>query len=139
MIEVRLLGPSDSLTRVAPDLFDDPLDEHSTRSFLSDSRHRLAVAIDDDLPIGFASAVIYFHPDKIGPEMWINEIAVAPGHRRQGIAGRLIREILDEARAQGCSEAWVLTERTNAPAMSLYESLGGIEDHPDTTMFTFHL
>lgn len=139
MIEVRLLGPSDSLARAAPGVFDDPLDEHSTRSFLADPRHRLAVAIDDDLTIGFASAVIYLHPDKTGPEMWINEIAVAPSHRRQGIARRLIHEMLDEARAQGCAEAWVLTERSNTPAMSLYESLGGIEDHPGTTMFTFHL
>ncbi|MFZ0492072.1 MAG: GNAT family N-acetyltransferase [Acidimicrobiia bacterium] len=141
MIDVRLLGVRDAdiLTRVAPDIFDDPIFEHSTEAFLADPRHRLVVAIEGHLVVGFVSAIVYVHPDKSTPEMWINEVGVAPSHRRQGIGTQLVRRMLDVARASSCSEVWLLTERSNVAAMSLYESLGGVESDSDTTMFTFPL
>jgi ribosomal protein S18 acetylase RimI-like enzyme len=141
VIDIRLLGSddADTLTRVAPGVFDDPIDERSTRLFLSDPRHKLVVAVDEDVVVGFVSAVVYFHPDKTGPEMWINEVGVAPGYRRQGIGRLLIERVLSEAHDAGCGEAWVLTERHNSGAVSLYEKVGGVEGDPDTTIFTFHL
>lgn len=85
------------------------------------------------------SAVIYVHPDKPAPELWINEIGVAPTHQRQGIGQALVRAVLEEAKRSDCSEAWVLTDRTNLPAMALYRSASGAESPPDPTMFTFIL
>jgi ribosomal protein S18 acetylase RimI-like enzyme len=140
-IETRILGPHDGhvLDHVAPDVFDDPIDATGTATFLADPRHRLAVAIDDGLVVGFVSAVRYVHPDKARPELWINEVGVAPTHHRRGIARLLLRSVLDEARSDGCSEAWVLTDRTNDAAMRTYASVGG-EEHPtDQVMFTFVL
>jgi aminoglycoside 6'-N-acetyltransferase I len=83
--------------------------------------------------------VIYVHPDKPAPELWINEVGVAPTHQGQGIGKALMQAILEEAKRSGCTEAWVLTERTNLPAMALYSSVGGAETLPDPTMFTFRL
>ena len=141
MTKIRLLTPNDSniLNNVADDVFDDPIVASSAQEFLSDPRHRLVVALDDDLVIGFVSAVIYLHPDKPGPEMWINEIGVAPTHHRQGIGKALMQAILEEAKRCGCSEAWVLTDRGNLPAMAMYKSAGGEETLPDSVMFTFKL
>jgi ribosomal protein S18 acetylase RimI-like enzyme len=136
MIAIRLLGPDDEdlLGRVAPDVFDDAIFEHSTRAFLDDPSHRLMVALDNDLVVGFISAVVSLHPDKPRPG---DVDRVAPSHHRQGIGSRLVREMLDEARASGCTEAWLLTERTDVAAMGLHQSIGGAEGGPDTTMFTF--
>ena len=97
------------------------------------------VALDDHLVVGFVSAVIYLHPDKSAPELWVNEIGVAPTHQRQGIGKMLLQYLLEDARQSGCVEAWVLTERQNVAAMAMYRSTGGIEESPDPTMFTFHL
>jgi len=140
-MEVKSLGPNDAsvLTNVAEDVFDDAIVESSARAFLEDPRHRLVVALDKDLVVGFASAVIYVHPDKPAPELWVNEIGVAPTHHRQGIGKALMQAILQEAKQSGCSEAWVLTDRTNLPAMAMYRSSGGEETLPDPTMFTFKL
>src|SRR5437867_5297201 len=90
-VDVRLLGPGDApvLSRVAPGVFDHEVDRELTSELLGDSRHHLAVALDGDLVVGMASAMHYVHPDK-APQFWINEIGVAPSHRRQGIAGRLL-------------------------------------------------
>ena len=85
------------------------------------------------------SSVIYVHPDKAAPELWINEVGVAPTHQGKGIGKMLMQRTLEEAKRSGCSEAWVLTDRGNQAAMALYKSAGGIEDVPDSTMFTFEL
>ena len=141
MIEIKLLGPAHLriLDNVAENVFDDPIVESSAREFLGDPRHRLVVALDEDTVVGFVSAVIYVHPDKPAPELWINEIGVAPTHQRHGIGKSLIQAILEEAKRSGCSEAWVLTDRSNLPAMAMYKSAGGEETLPDPTMFTFKL
>jgi ribosomal protein S18 acetylase RimI-like enzyme len=141
MPEIKLLTPSDSylLNNVAEDVFDDSIVESSTREFLADSRHRLVVALDGDLVVGFVSAVIYLHPDKSALELWINEIGVAPTHQRQGTGKALMQAILEIAKQSGCREAWVLTGRSNLPATSMYRSIGGLESIPDPVTFTFNL
>ena len=141
MPEIRLLGPADLelLNHVAADVFDDPIVISSAREFLTDARHRLVVALEDKLVVGFVSAVIYLHPDKPVPELWINEIGVTPSHQRQGIGKMLLRHLLANARQSGCIEAWVLTERDNIPAAEMYKSVGGVEERPNPAMFTFTL
>lgn len=140
-IEIRLLQPDEAklLTHVAEDLFDDPLVPHATQEFLHDARHHLAIAREEELVIGFASGVHYVHPDKPHPEFWINEVGVAPTHHGRGIGKALMRVLLEHARHLGCSEAWVLTERDNIPAMRLYAATGGVEAEPETVMFNFDL
>lgn len=141
MTEIKLLGPADFqlLDRVAEDVFDDPIVPEMAQEFLADPRHRLVVALDENVVVGFVSAVIYVHPDKSAPELWINEIGVSPTHQRQGVAKALMKTILEAAKQAGCSEAWVLTDRANLPAMAMYRSAGGEETLPDPTMFTFKL
>jgi aminoglycoside 6'-N-acetyltransferase I len=141
MVDIRLLGPNDLeiLSNVAPDVFDDPINFETAMEFLHDIRHRLMVVLDEGLVVGFISAVIYMHPDKSKPELWINEVGIAPTHQGRGIGKMLLQRMLESGQQAGCSEAWVLTERDNNAAMGLYRSLGGIEEVPDPVMFTFKL
>ena len=140
-VEVRLLKRGDEpvLTRVAPDVFDDPIDAATTARFLSDPRHHLVVAIESGVVVGFASAVLYEHPDKTHPELWINEVGVASSHHRRGIAREIMNVLLEAARGADCREAWVLTDRSNDAAVRLYESVGGHEEQGDHVMFNFTL
>jgi aminoglycoside 6'-N-acetyltransferase I len=130
-VEIRLLRAGDEavLARVRPGVFDDPIDARAAREFLADARHHLAVAIDAGEVIGFASAVHYVHPDEASPELWINEVGVAETHRERGIATALLGALFDVARALGCREAWVGTDRANAAANRLYASVGGSAEH----------
>jgi hypothetical protein len=47
---IRILGPTDAtvLDRVAPGVFDNPVDPRWTAEFLADVRHHLAAALDGD-------------------------------------------------------------------------------------------
>jgi aminoglycoside 6'-N-acetyltransferase I len=140
-IQIKILGDRDGalLSNVAPGTFDDPLDPAATAAFLADERHHLVVAVDRDQVVGFASAVHYVHPDKPQPELWINEVGVAPAHQGQGIGKAIIEAMLGLARELGCSEAWVLTSQLNVPAVKLYASCGGEEGPAEDVLFTFKL
>jgi len=135
---IRLLGRGDSaaLERVADDVFDEPVNPEWAREFLNDSRHHLAVALDGATVVGFASAVHYIHPDK-PPELWINEVGVAPSHHRRGIGRQLLEALFEHGRSLGCGQAWVLTEEENDAARGLYTALGGVEEK--SVMYTFPL
>ncbi len=126
--EIRMLGPGDeaALAHVADDVFDNAVNPALAREFLADPRHHIAVAADDGLVVGFASAVHYVHPDKPA-ELWVNEVAVAPSHQRRGLGRAALAALLAHGRSLGCVTAWVLTDRDNKAARALYARLGGIE------------
>jgi ribosomal protein S18 acetylase RimI-like enzyme len=136
----RILQAGDAavLDRVADDVFDGEVRPALAREFLDDARHHLAVAIDDGVVVGFASAVHYVHPDKPA-ELWINEVGVAPTHLRRGLAQTLLRMLFAAGRELGCTQAWVLTDRDNAAAMRLYASVGGDPGTREHVMFDFRL
>jgi aminoglycoside 6'-N-acetyltransferase I len=138
---IRLLGPGDAsvLENVAPDVFDDPIDRERADEFLADPRHYLVVAVADGQVVGFVSAVHYVHPDKSRPQLWINEIAVAPPYQRQGIGRRLMQRLLDRGRELGCREAWLGTEPSNTAARRCYAAAGGVEAPYDNVNFVFDL
>jgi GNAT superfamily N-acetyltransferase len=137
---IRLLSRTDAgiLDQVAPGVFDHAVIPSSLREFLEDARHHLVVAIDLGVVVGMASAVHYVHPDKPN-ELWINEVAVAPSHQRQGIGTALVQALLGLARQLGCREAWVLTDRENTAARRLYTTCGALAPGQETLMYTFPL
>ena len=127
-LTIRMLGSNDAalLDHVAPGVFDNAIEPRWTAEFLADARHHMAVALDDGLVVGMASAVHYVHPDK-PPELWINEVGVAPTHQQQGIGQQLLRALFERGRELGCTEAWLGTEVDNVAARRLYETVGGKE------------
>jgi aminoglycoside 6'-N-acetyltransferase I len=88
--------------------------------------------------VAFASGVHYVHPDK-PPELWINEVGVAPTFQGRGLGKAVVQALLEHAKRLGCREAWVLTDRSNHAAMRLYASAGGEEASGDHVMFNFPL
>ena len=124
-IEIRLLGRGDIevLSDVAEGVFDNPVESRWARAFLDDERHHMVVALEGGRVVGMASAVDYVHPDK-APQLWINEVGVAPSHQQRGIGRRLLHALLAHGRTLGCTEAWLGTEPDNVPARRLYDGTG---------------
>jgi ribosomal protein S18 acetylase RimI-like enzyme len=127
-VEIRVLGRGDEavLENVAPEVFDNPIDPYLAAEFLADHRHHIAVAVDGAVVVGFASGVHYLHPDK-PPELFVNEVGVAPTHHRRGLGKAVLEALFEVGRRHHCAVAWVLTDRSNAAAMALYASAGGTE------------
>lgn len=58
--------------------------------------------------------------------------------RRQGIARGMFDQVRHVAFQRGWNEGFVLTNRSNAPAMALYDLMGGTSPPPDdVVMFDF--
>lgn len=138
-ISIRLLSASDAaaLVAVADGVFDGAVDPAYAAEFLADPRHHMAAAFDGDRIVGMASAVHYVHPDK-APELWVNEIGVAPAYEGRGVGRGLMRTLFAHARTLGCVEAWVGTERENQPARRMYAAVGGAEKDMLCVAFDLH-
>lgn len=66
-------------------------------------------------------AVLVTHDGRKG---WINRLAVAPDHRRRGIAAALIEAAEAELTARGIGLAAALVESGNEPSRELFEAAG---------------
>lgn len=141
MVEIRKLGPGDEavLANVADGVFDEAIRPDLARRFLETDHYRIFVALDGDCVVGMVTGFTHFHPDK-EVEFFVNELGVDDRYRRQGIGTRLMQAILSEAKAMGCSEAWLGTEQDNAPALGIYRKLLTTEDTEETAViFTYDL
>lgn len=140
-VSVRLLTIDDAalLGAADADVFDNAVAPENAHLFLADPRHLIAAAIDGGRIVGFASAVLYVHPDKEHPELWINEAGVAESHQRRGLARALLETLKQAGRARGARLAGVLTDQDNAAARAAYKSAGGREAADDVVMIEFDL
>jgi GNAT superfamily N-acetyltransferase len=141
-VTIHILGQDDGamLQNVAADVFDNPVDARWGAEFLADPRHHLAVALDEERGqvVGMATGVHYVHPDK-PPELWVNEVGVAPPYQGRGVGRRMLAALLAHARTLGCREAWVLTSYDNTAARHMYAAAGGVEEDEAPLMITFAL
>ena len=76
------------------------------------------VAHDDGELIGFAGGMV------VDGGVEILDVAVAPAHRREGIARKLLAHVSYDAQMLGCTSASLEVEDGNEGAIALYASLG---------------
>jgi ribosomal-protein-alanine N-acetyltransferase len=69
-------------------------------------------------PVAYCSAWL------LPGELHINNLAVVPAWRRQGLARQLLRAVLAAAEAEGASRATLEVRRSNLAAVRLYGGLG---------------
>jgi ribosomal protein S18 acetylase RimI-like enzyme len=135
-IEIKRLLPVDAhvLAQVAEDVFDEPINPERARDYLAQAHNCLIVALDGTLVVGQARAMVHLHPDK-PPELYIDNLGVAPAYRRRGIGRVMVEKLLAWGRDEGCTEAWVGTETDNGPAHALYMALGSAPAEPFNLYF----
>lgn len=104
----------------------------AAEAFVADGRNVAYAAYSDGgEPVGYARAVVLTRPDDVRPQVFLYDIGVRDEARRQGHGAALVRALLEECRALGASEMFVLTNRSNAAAMALYTSTGAVSDAGD--------
>jgi aminoglycoside 6'-N-acetyltransferase I len=123
-VEIRRAGPGDEglFERIADDVFDHAVERDVLATYLATPGHYFVVALSGGEVVGQVAAVLHRHADLRPVELYIDEVAVAPAFRRQGVAQRMLDEMFALGRSLGCAEAGVGTEADNLPATGLYES-----------------
>ena len=54
----------------------------------------------------------------------VYHLAVAPAHRRRGVASQLMEEVEKRLRAKGCIQCYLLVRPDNDDALKYYEAIG---------------
>ena len=80
--------------------------------------HDYRGAFDGESLVGYAGLVLG------AGEAWINNIAVAPGWRRRGVARLLMDDMISRARAAGATALLLEVAVDNLPAQRLYDRYG---------------
>ena len=103
-----------------------------TPAYLADllgSRTFIALAaLQGDTVVGGLAAYELRKFEQQRSEIYIYDLAVAAAHRRNGIATKLIETLKVIAAQQGAWVVFVQADRSDAPAIALYEKLGSRED-----------
>ncbi len=139
-VEVKLLSAADLavLEHVDAGVFDNPIRLELAAQYLANQSNLLAVAIQDGVVVGMASAMAYIHPDK-PLQLFIGEVGVSQRCRGRGLGKRLMHTLLEHGCIIGCTEAWVATEEKNIPARALYTAVDGTEDSDHAVVYTWQL
>ena len=123
------------LNALFADVFEDPASYASAlpgeaylRRVLGSEQVIALVALDDGRMIGGLVAYVLEKLEQERSEIYIYDLAVAEQHRRRGVATALIAEVQAIAAAIGAWVNYVQADRTDAPAIALYDKLGARED-----------
>lgn len=139
-MQVRRLGPNDvEAMRNATRLFAEAFEDHDTylraspdhaylTQWLATDNVLSLVAEANGATIGALVAYVLPKFEQARSEIYIYDLAVAAGHRRQGIATALIHEVQAIALEIGAWVVYVQADKDDPPAIALYEKLGARED-----------
>jgi ribosomal-protein-alanine N-acetyltransferase len=113
-------GDLDGVMAVEAESFTRPWTREMYASELrGDSRCQIVVVRTEETAVaGFCSFWL------VVDEIHINNLAIAPLHRRHGLGTALVRHVLAQAPALGVSRATLEVRASNASALRLYERLG---------------
>jgi GNAT superfamily N-acetyltransferase len=80
-----------------------------------------AIAWESGLAVGLAHWIYHRNTWSIEDDCYLNDLFVAPTHRRRSIGCQLIEFAAHTARKDGCGQLYWLTHETNASAIRLYQ------------------
>ncbi|MGA8302264.1 MAG: GNAT family N-acetyltransferase [Thermoplasmata archaeon] len=138
-MRVQRLGKDDTRDVLgAAHLFDEPPDPEAIVVYLGDPRNMLFLAYLGDVPVGFLRGTELNQLKSVRKQMFLYEVAVEEGHRRQGVGTELVRALLRHCREQNFEEIFVFTDDPqNIAAERLYRSTGARTETVGDRMYVY--
>ncbi len=125
-VTVERMKPEDvdEIVRLEKESFTDPWPKKGFEVQLEDGSSIMLVARREDSASVTGEIVGYLCAYLILEELQLASVAVKETFRRQGIARRLIAEMVRRGAEKGTKEIWLDVRESNAAARRLYEKLG---------------
>lgn len=96
----------------------------SKETFVEELRLKLAIPLVVKLEERVIGYTCLWHLDD---QMELANFAISPDHRRKGIAEKLMKRILVEAKEKGCKNIVLSVRESNKAAINLYIKFGFVE------------
>jgi len=116
-----------------------PLDDRALRAFLSQPAHYVLLAVAGQKVLGCLYGNALWQPYRASPQLFLYSIDVRPEYSGQGVGTALVRCFIAEARRAGACEVWVITNRQNRAAMTMYTRCGLRPQADDDVVLTLAL
>ncbi|MBR3293065.1 MAG: ribosomal protein S18-alanine N-acetyltransferase [Oscillospiraceae bacterium] len=108
----------DAVEKIEELCFSLPWTREQLGTAMVDERQIFLVAEDVGEILGYVSMMFVLD------EAYIGNVAVAPEHRRRGVASALLESLLQRVKAMGLAFVTLEVRATNMPAIALYEQFG---------------
>ncbi|WP_430882486.1 GNAT family N-acetyltransferase [Fusibacter sp. JL216-2] len=108
-------------------------------SFLKNKANYFLAYIEKNMIVGYAIAYVLQRYDGRESMMYLHEIEVAETSRKQGIGKALLSEMNRICGENDFMKLFLITNKSNRPAIALYESLQGETYSDDDIVYTFKL
>ncbi len=109
----------------------------NTKAYLENDSNYFLAYIKQDKIIAYALAYTLQRYDGNESMMYLHEIDVDIDHRRKGIGKMLLSEMKNICANMGFMKLFLITNKSNTSAVSLYESLDGETSSDDDIVYTF--
>jgi ribosomal protein S18 acetylase RimI-like enzyme len=104
---------------------------------LNNNESVIYVAFIEDQPVGFAQLYPKYSSMRAVKNWIVNDLYVDEAYRKQGVASQLINTVTHFAKANNARFVQLETQKENYTAQSLYESIGFIQQEPDTEFIVY--
>jgi len=138
MMDIKRLQPGDEAIaeQVMETFFLEPEHEYTTH-FLENPLNYLLMAIWEGIPVGVLLGYQLQRPETARPKFFVYEMEVLDAQRGRGIGKALINAFKDICQEHNGTEIFLVTNRSNIPAMRLYESTGATPEGEDNVLFVY--
>lgn len=139
MFEIKRLvqGDEDKALEVMETFFIEADESIPSSVFLKNTINYLLVAYLTDKPVGMLLGYELQRPETQRHMFFVYEMEVVETQRRSGIGRALIDYFKDICKERHGTEVFLLTNRSNEPAMNLFKSAGGKPEGNDNVLFVF--
>lgn len=135
--DIRILAPGDEALLIEAVALSEEADLTTERAaaHLADRDLVCVAAVEGGQPVAFVYGYVLRRFEKTS--FFIYSVDVDAPFRRRGIARAMLERLRALMPGRGWDEMFVFTNASNAPAMRLYASAGGVRPNPDDVMFDF--
>jgi putative acetyltransferase len=102
----------------------EPVDESEFRTLVAEWRASGDFLVAEDDGAIVAAYVVQRKRRRLSHIAYIGSVAVTPGRQRRGVGTRVMRELIDRLRGEGCSRIELLVSADNPRAIEFYRLLG---------------
>jgi len=138
-MQIGRLGTSDAgkLVEMVKTFRTDTSDLNRAERFLENSSNYVIAGIKGEKIIGFVLGYQLQRYDGQDDMVYIHEVNVLEEFRQQGIGKKMINEVIRICKETHISKVFLVTNKSNKPAVCLYESTGAKASYVDDIVYWY--